>query len=231
MHSNPDHPAPSTVQIKIQDKTLIIQLPGKWPLLSWAPHNGGTTQSSCIFNHQNDNFSKNELQSIFREVILKNNLPEDSVGLITGTEIEHNQQIVLKSGPLWIHAIATVGLNNTRSVREEADISLMENFKKPCTINLVLISNALPHLSGQVEALHIATMAKTAALIENGVVSKKSGLPATGTGTDCMVIASNGEVAENYFGMHTVLGELIGKTVHAHINKGIKNWPPLQTDS
>ena len=65
-------------------------------------------------------------------------------------------------------------------------------------------------------------MAKTATLINLGVKSLKSGLPATGTGTDCIVVAGTGEINENYCGMHTVLGEMIGKVVNEIISKAVE---------
>ena len=101
---------------------------------------------------------------------------------------------------------------------DEADVENGEVKNNFGTINLMVVTNALPHLTGRVEGHHIASMAKTQALLESGEKSKKSGRPATGTGTDCIVVASCGEVKENYCGMHTVPGELIGKTVFKTIS-------------
>jgi adenosylcobinamide amidohydrolase len=58
----------------------------------------------------------------------------------------------------------------------------------------------------------MATEARVAALQEAGIASTRTKRPATGTGTDCIVVASSPRGhAQQYCGKHTLLGELIGK--------------------
>jgi adenosylcobinamide amidohydrolase len=213
------------VKVVLKNKSLIIDLPKTSSILSWAPFNGGITTSNCIFNHECDHFEENDLESIFNSVINQNNLPSDAIGLITGANVSRFEEAYLESDDLWVHAIATIGLNNTRSAGDLADVSLGQRVNKTGTINIIVSCNALPHVSGLVEAIQIATMAKTSAMIDAEVKSKKSKQLATGTGTDCIVVAGNGEIQENYCGMHTVLGEMIGKSVKEIIKKGIQKWP------
>ena len=58
-----------------------------------------------------------------------------------------------------MHGIATVGLDNARAVGDTADVPLQTTPNQPGTINLVLACNALPDLSGKMEAVHMVTMA------------------------------------------------------------------------
>jgi adenosylcobinamide amidohydrolase len=211
----------SPIRTTLAKKTLIIKFPKPWSVLSWAPYQGGNTVSSCVFNHQLGKFDEKDLDSIFKNVRDSLNLPDDATGLITGCDVQSYQECALTHGPLWVHGIATVGLANARAVGDPADVPLLTTPTQTGTINLVLACNALPDISGKIEAVHIATMAKAEALREAGVVSAKSGRPATGTGTDCIVVAGSGEIDENYCGMHTVLGELIGKVVHQAISQAI----------
>ena len=213
------------VKVVLNDKTLIIHLSKTSSILSWAPLNGGLTKSNYIFNHECDNFQDNDLGTIFNSVINRNNLPHNSIGLVTGANVSRYEELFLSNGRLWVHTIATIGLNNARSVGDSADVDLDTQIVRPGTINLIISCNALPHVSGLVEAIHIATMAKTYAMVESEVKSKKSEQLATGTGTDCIVVAGGGEIQENYCGMHTVLGEMIGKAVKEIIQKGIQKWP------
>lgn len=213
------------IKIVLKNKSLIINLPKTHSILSWAPFNGGLTRSNCLFNQGCDHFEESDLESIFKSVIKQNNLPSDAVGLLTGANVSRYVEIFLVDGPLWVHAVATVGLNNARSVGDPADVILSQPVDRIGTINIIIICNALPYASGLVEAIHIATMGKTSAMIEAGIKSKKSEKLATGTGTDCIVIAGSGEVQENYCGMHTILGEMIGKAVKEIIKKGIQKWP------
>jgi adenosylcobinamide amidohydrolase len=73
-----------------------------------------------------------------------------------------------------------------------------------------------------VEAGHLAASAKTAALHQAGITSRKSQKPAIGTGTDCTAIIASGEIKNKYCGLHTVVGELIGKAVFSTITNAIK---------
>lgn len=215
----------SPINTTLTINTLIINFPKPWPVLSWAPHNGGNTISSCVFNHQLVKFDEKDLDSIFRNVKSSLNLPVDAIGLITGAKIKNYRECVLTHGPLWVHGIVTVGLANTRTPGDEADVPFQTPLDHVGTINLVLACNALPDISGKIEAVHVATMAKARALSDLGIKSEKSGLPATGTGTDCIVVAGSGEINENYCGMHTVLGELIGKVVYRITNEAISENP------
>jgi adenosylcobinamide amidohydrolase len=75
------------------------------------------------------------------------------------------------------------------------------------------------------EALAIATEAKAAAVLEAGVASRRSGLAATGTGTDVVVIAApkHGAVAR-YAGKHTDVGAAIGGAVEEAVRIGAEDW-------
>ena len=212
------HDMKSPLNIELQEKTLIVRFPDEWQILSWAPFNGGDMKSSCIFNHQCDSFKNSKLDPIFNGIVERYHLPKNSVGMLTGADVGNYRKTFLSKGPVWVHAVATLGLQNARSAGDEADVENGEVKNHSGTINLMVVTNALPHLTGRVEGHHIASMAKTQALLESGEKSKKSGRPATGTGTDCIVVASCGEVKENYCGMHTVPGELIGKTVFKTIS-------------
>jgi adenosylcobinamide amidohydrolase len=211
----------SPINTTLAKNTLVIKFPQAWPVLSWAPYRGGNTISSCVFNHQLGKFDEKDLNTIFKTVTDSLDLPEDAIGLVTGAEIKNYQESVLTHDSLWVHGIATVGLANARAVGDTADVPFQTPPDRAGTINLVLACNALPDISGRVEAVHMATMAKTRALQDMGVMSAKSGRSATGTGTDCIVVAGTGEIEENYCGMHTVLGELIGKVVYQVITQAI----------
>ena len=64
------------------------------------------------------------------------------------------------------------------------------------------------------EAIQIATEARVLAVQQAGILSKRSRKPATGTGTDCIVVAAPiGRPAHRYCGKHTLAGELIGRAV------------------
>ncbi|MEK9627993.1 MAG: adenosylcobinamide amidohydrolase [Nitrospinota bacterium] len=196
-----------------------MHFPNDFQVLSWAPFNSGSIRTNCIFNHQLDGNKSIDSLEIFHNLIKTFNLPENSVGMLTAAKIRNFCTHYLQSGPFWVQAICTVGLDNTRTVGEKADVDSQSEIG---TINLILVTNSLPDLSGQLEALQVCTMAKTRALAEMKIKSSKSGTPATGTGTDCIALATSGELKQNYCGMHTRLGELIGRATYETIKEGIE---------
>jgi len=123
-----------------------------------------------------------------------------------------------------VHAVATVGLTNVRSVLDAADVELGYRCSSPETVNLVVGTNALLTIGGRLEAIHIAASAKAAAFRDAGVKSRKSDRPADLTGTDCLVVRASGEIAEDQCGLHTVLGEMIGRAVYTSVAKGIAGF-------
>ena len=84
------------------------------------------------------------------------------------------------------------------------------------TINTMLFINRELTSGAMVRTIMTATEAKTAVLQELAVNSRYSGRLATGTGTDQIGVASRlgTGMPLSSAGKHSVLGELIGKTVH-----------------
>ncbi|HEV3193757.1 MAG TPA: adenosylcobinamide amidohydrolase, partial [Polyangiaceae bacterium] len=88
-----------------------------------------------------------------------------------------------------------------------------------CKVDVALSALAL------LEALAIAAEARTAAILEVGVASSRSGKPATGTGTDCIVIASpKARAGAPYAGKHTDIGAAIGAAVLDAVRVGARAW-------
>ncbi len=214
----------SPISLEADEEALVARWPGIWPVLSWSPWRGGDARSNALINRRV--FPGQTCRDVnntpsFETALRRRNLPADTVGFLTAADVRKFQQVLLTRGPLWVHAIATVGLTNARAIGDSADVDFPKGCLPAGTINLWVATNALPDLSGRIEAVHTATAAKVAAVRDAGVLSKKTGLPAAGTGTDCIAIAASGELSENHAGMHTALGELIGKAVYQVIKSGV----------
>lgn len=219
----------SRLQITTLQDCLVIRFPRVYDCLSWAPWNGGATSASAIVNRHVDtqvpcssNMIPGDFRRLFKEVSL---LPEDTIGLMTAANVGAYQDCFLSSSGAWVHAVATVGLSNARSVLDDADVALGSRYDSTGTVNLVVATNALPTISGRLEAIHIATAAKTAAFRDAPLMSAQSDRHADLTGTDCLVVAASGEIEEDACGLHTVLGEMIGRAVYMTVSRGIAVRP------
>jgi adenosylcobinamide amidohydrolase len=119
-------------------------------------------------------------------------------------------------GAFSARCIATVGLGNALRAGDPPGRATPGTINLLCRLNLALSPEA------QLEALALAAEARTLAVREASVASTRSGLPASGTGTDCIVIAAPraGEPAA-YAGKHTAIGHVIGAAVHEATRRGI----------
>lgn len=145
----------------------------------------------------------------------------DAVGLLTSAELAGFVDVERRAGDLSVRTIATVGLDNARRAGDDWDVA------PPAvgTIN-VLVRASLPVADAAlVEMLAVAAEARAMAVLEGGVASRRSGRPATGTGTDCTVVAAPcGVPVAEYAGKHTALGHLVGSTVAEAVGRGVAAW-------
>ena len=211
----------------VEDGILVVRFPDVFDTLSWAPYNNGAHPASAVLNMQvpDDGSGHDFFDAIdFNKECLNRGLPDDSIGMMTAALVDDFMECLLTSGKFWVHAFATVGLTNARSVRDSADVALKSEVRTPGTINIIVATNALPDMSGRLESLHVVSAAKTAALRDAEIKSRKSEQYADLTGTDSIVIASSGEINDNHSGLHTVPGDLMGSAVHDVVTRGIHRY-------
>lgn len=143
----------------------------------------------------------------------------DAVAMLTSCDIGDWQQAC--AGP--VTCIATVGLGNVERI----------GWRQPPrpgwgTINIVVaIAEGLTR-PAMIEALSIVAEARTAAVIEQGIALPQG--VATGTGTDCIAIAAPAG-RTGFVGLHTALGESIGKATHMAVTRGCAVWQARQANT
>ncbi len=114
-------------------------------------------------------------------------------------------------------AVATVGLGNAERIGHRRAAT----GPGYGTINIAAALDAGLTQAAMIEAITIIAQARTAAILDAGL-RLPSGL-ATGTGTDCIaMIADPGAV--NYTGLHTSLGEALGRACYEAVSQGAKDW-------
>ena len=144
----------------------------------------------------------------------------DAVAFLTSRDIRAHVARSAQAGAVRASAVATVGLSNAERVGTRLD----RRGHDWGTINIaVVIEPAHGGLSDTalLEAMSIATQARTAAVMEAG-----PDLPtgrATGTGTDCIAVAAPSGLMD-YAGLHTDTGEAVGRAVHDAIAAGTRDW-------
>jgi iron complex transport system ATP-binding protein len=224
---------------RIVERTLIINLEGQKRVLSSAPQGGGLTLASYVLNHQveaNCLTGADESQSFadparfLRRVACRLGIRARTVGLMTAVPMIQLVTARATGDGLWVECFATVGVTNAVRAGEWPHGSSRWRSSKPGTINLILITNGSLSYAAMVGAVQVATEAKTGVLRDHAVPSCQSGMAATGTGTDAVVIACplRGQgPAQVYSGTHTIIGALVGRVVADCMTRGLakaKAW-------
>ncbi|MDH5640811.1 MAG: adenosylcobinamide amidohydrolase [Nitrospira sp.] len=224
----------------VAQRTLIVRLGGRRRVLSSAPQGGGFRHASHILNHQVEpNPGAHDASGrlfadparFLRRLAAHYDIGSGTVGLMTAVPLTQLVTARVSSGSLWVECFATVGVTNAvRAGEWPSQQAPRRRAASPGTINLIVVTNGSLSDAALVGAVQVATEAKTGVLRDHLVPSCHSGLQATGTGTDAVVIACRvrGEGPRHlYSGTHTILGALIGQTVADCVSRGLekaKRW-------
>lgn len=210
---------------QINGATLAVFLPAAYRVLSWAPLGGGLRPASVILNHQieDGNRAATEAASAYLSRLVRaiGHDPRSAVAMMTGASVARAAYASARRNGCVAGAWCTAGTRNALRVGDPATVESAT----VGTINLIVAVNRPLSAAAMVEAVQIAVEARVLAVQQAGLKSVRSGRPATGTGTDCVAIASpstasvarssateiGGVRVEPYCGKHTRLGELIGR--------------------
>ena len=190
---------------------------------SWAIVGGGLRTASSVAWHQiTDACLRPPVNPV---TLLQDRLQErglgQAVGLLTSCSVAHYAQATVCCGAWTARCVVTVGLGNALRAGD-----LPGPTGRIGTINLVCqVSHGLTD-EASLEALALCAEARTLAVREAHIASTRSGALASGTGTDCIVVASPAaaQPRERYAGKHTGLGHAIGKAVYDATQHGVAGW-------
>ncbi len=150
---------------------------------------------------------------------------EPGIGLLTSRSVATCTESSVTLLGTTARCLATVGLSNALRAGDPAVAS-----SRIGTINFLVHVDVPLSDEGLLEASAIATEAKCAVVLEAGLRSRESGRPATGTGTDCAVVASPRRRAvraagADTRGKHTVVGSVVGAAVEDDaVGDGVRRW-------
>jgi iron complex transport system substrate-binding protein len=140
--------------------------------------------------------------------------------LLTGADMDNVSVQTMSFKDMQVTALVTAGVESN-AVRMSQDSG---DFYEPGTINIIILTNMALSPRAMTRAVISATEGKTAALWDMDVRSTYTSLvnPATGTGTDeIIVVGGRGAAIENAGG-HTKMGELIAKAVYAGVQEAVR---------
>lgn len=210
------------MQLCLDHPWLTLDLGDTMRLISWAPHRGGLTTARHILWREVRNADLTEdfdvLAWLKQECAARG--MADAVAMLTSRKIATFSRAERVVGTVRAQAVATVGLSNAE--RAGDDMSPGDAPRSGYgTINIAVMIDLPLDDVGLIEAQSIASAARTAAVLESGAMSLDG--PATGTGTDCIVVAAPaGEMP--FCGLHTPQGKAIAAAVYAAVRAGADQW-------
>lgn len=206
------------IAVTLDRPWLEARLPRPMRCLSWAPVGGGTATTDRVLWREVRNADLTpgfDAIGWFQGEMAAR--AAGAVGLLTSRDIGGWREGRAVAEGIAAHAVATVGLSNAEAVGARlpwhpADYG---------TINLLVAVDAALTEAAQLEALTIAVQARTVAVIEAGL-RLATGL-ATGTGTDCAVLACD-PGATPHAGLHTAVGEAVGAAARTALTLAVADW-------
>jgi len=206
-------------------RTSAVRVFRENQVLSSAPWNGGFKENvGMIANHTvttDFNCDVDQCRSYITDYVINpHRMPERSVIMLTAVP-QQNMVYGYCDEYVPIACWVTAGISNAVSV---GDPAMWNERQEAGTVNTVLLIEAELDPSALVNAFMLVTEAKVKAFYDLGIKSRESEEIATGTGTDCIVVASK-KVRRDPFrftGPHTVFGEKIGRMILGTIKSAIK---------
>ena len=194
-----------------------IEFPNTRRVLSSAPHNGGLVDAHHLLIlrvMENFNGTKGPFEPLadtFRNYCRRKEWSGVTVGMMTSARMTSFRNVRRSARDVEISVLVTAGISNARRAGDPAEHRVFDEVEiKPGTINVIILTNAVLTQAAQVEAVMVATEAKTAVLQDIGATSPVTGKTATGTGTDAVAVVSGSAPPEIcYCGKHTLFGEML----------------------
>jgi adenosylcobinamide amidohydrolase len=215
----------ASLRVELRQPWLVVSFGTTVRAASWAIVGGGITDTERVAWLEVTN---DELRPPVdpRELFLARLRAESltgAVGLMTSRCIATYSDVTVAHGAVRARCIATVGLGNALRAGDPP-----WDAARVSTINVLVHASVPLSVEALLEANALASEAKCAAMLEAPLPSRASGLPATGTGTDCIVVTCprprRGKPALPYSGKYTPIGAAIGQAVMDALRDGIATW-------
>ncbi|MEL6769288.1 MAG: adenosylcobinamide amidohydrolase [Pseudomonadota bacterium] len=196
---------------------LVADLGRPHRVLSWALNRPGfvTAQRIAWREVRNADLPKHRDAAAWFVAEIEAAGHTDAVCFLTSRSLRHFVATEASAEGVVARCIATVGLSNAERVGARRHATAVGTINIAVAVSTPLADAAL------IEALSIAAEARTAAVIAHGPDTPNG--RATGTGTDCIAVAAPPGAAL-HAGLHTAVGEALGRAVLDAVAQGTQHW-------
>lgn len=221
--------APPRGRVECDGRWLVVDLGGLHDTASWALVGGGFSRARAVAWHHVHGAELPpglDAAELLAARLAARGLT-GCVGLLTARRLDRFVDETATVAGAEARCVATVGLGNAVRAGDPPGPLHVGTINLLCQLAAPLAAPAL------LEALAVAIEARTAAILDAAIPSRRSDTLATGTGTDCAVIAApvatDGFPAGRHAGTHTPLGAAIGQAVYRAVRRGAEAWKEEQS--
>ncbi len=211
-------------KIVIKNNVLLITSQTDMTTVSSAFYNGGLTKTRNILNIQVSGYNQIELHNDpfipIKHAQKKLQLNDDFVAMLTIVDINKMAFVSAKAGEISINVIATGGCTHPESAGEKIDSTVTAG-----TINTFVLVDGNPSGGALMNLYLTATEAKVAAVQDLDVRSRYTGVAATGTVTDSLLVAASGKGERFDFGSPaSPVGQIVAQCARKAVRQAILNY-------
>ncbi|HEX2677404.1 MAG TPA: adenosylcobinamide amidohydrolase [Polyangiales bacterium] len=214
-------------EVALAEKYVLLRARSLQRVVSFAPYGGGIRDTKLVVIHEVRNADLPlgfDPQALLNERMGR--VDARGVGMLTSRTVASAELGSCAFGFRSARVLVTAGMSNAVRVGDEPG-PLGEAFG---TINIVAQLDGPLEDEALLEALSIVAEARTCAVIEAGVRSRRSAGVATGTGTDCIAVLAPAlqEGRSRYAGKHTDTGHVLGAATYRGVTRAITRWKTEQ---
>ncbi|MBQ4899434.1 adenosylcobinamide amidohydrolase [Paenibacillus sp. Marseille-P2973] len=208
------------------DRHILLEAPAVMDGLGSSVYGGGMTPLRRIVNIYVDRFYRcDDPERDIADSLRAWGYPSmDTAGLLTAVQLRHASVAEERCDDYAVFCCATAGVSN--AARAGVKRTTFPASWTPGTINLMLAVDGRMTPGAMVNAIITATEAKAAALSDLGVRDAETGLSATGTTTDAVVLGVSQRpdwpLLHSYAGTATDLGGTVGRLVYAAVSESLR---------
>jgi len=147
-----------------------------------------------------------------------------TAGMMTAASMDSFRIVRAVQLGVDVIVLVTAGLSNARRAGDYAEYrNIMPSVSNVGTINIICLTSIGMVPAAMIEAVMTVTEAKAAAMQNLDIKSPVSNEPATGTGTDSVIIAADPKAEKmQYCGKHVLFGETLARLVIEALTSSIK---------
>ncbi len=210
-------------RLTVSESHVHVAFATPWTVCGSAVLNGGIVQARHLLNLKVSGETAHEPpETTLLRHARRQGWQGTVVGMMTAASLASLRVARATIHGVELAVLVTSGLANLRRAGDRADCRLQACAPPAGTINMQLLTTAALTPAAMAEALMLMTEAKTAALHARDLRSPVSGLPATGTGTDAAVVASDPRGPSlRWCGKHVLFGEMLGRLTLAAVGQSV----------